>query len=315
MAEAETYVGIDVAKANIDIAVRPTGRVWRASYDAAGIEELVSQLENLTPATVFLEATGGLELPLVAALAAVALPVVVVNPRQVRDFAKATGRLAKTDALDAQVLAHFAEAVRPPVRPLRDADTQELNALTTRRSQLMTMLVAEKNRLGRATGAVRPSIQSHITWLEQQLKDLDEGLKQTLRQSPVWREKDDLLRSVPGVGEQLSRSLLAYLPELGALDRKQIAALVGVAPMNRDSGTVRGKRTVWGGRARVRAVLYMSALVASRFNPVIRTFYQRLLAAGKPKKLALTACMRKLLTILNAIVRTGQRWDQSVVTP
>ena len=217
--------------------------------------------------------------------------------------------------LDAQVLAHFAEAVRPPVRPLRDADTQELNALTTRRSQLMTMLVAEKNRLGRATGAVRPSIQSHITWLEQQLKDLDEGLKQTLRQSPVWREKDDLLRSVPGVGEQLSRSLLAYLPELGALDRKQIAALVGVAPMNRDSGTVRGKRTVWGGRARVRAVLYMSALVASRFNPVIRTFYQRLLAAGKPKKLALTACMRKLLTILNAIVRTGQRWDQSVVTP
>ena len=315
MAEAETYVGIDVAKANIDIAVRPTGRVWRASYDAAGIEELVSQLENLTPATVLLEATGGLELPLVAALAAAALPVVVVNPRQVRDFAKATGRLAKTDALDAQVLAHFAEAVRPPVRPLRDADTQELNALTTRRSQLMTMLVAEKNRLGRATGAVRPSIQSHITWLEQQLKDLDEGLKQTLRQSPVWREKDDLLRSVPGVGEQLSRSLLTYLPELGALDRKQIAALVGVAPMNRDSGTVRGKRTVWGGRARVRAVLYMSALVASRFNPVIRTFYQRLLAAGKPKKLALTACMRKLLTILNAIVRTGQRWDQSVVTP
>ena len=205
--------------------------------------------------------------------------------------------------------------MRPPVRPLRDADTQELNALTTRRSQLMTMLVAEKNRLGRATGAVLPSIQSHITWLEQQLKDLDEGLKQTLRQSPVWREKDDLLRSVPGVGEQLSRSLLAYLPELGALDRKQIAALVGVAPMNRDSGTVRGKRTVWGGRARVRAVLYMSALVASRFNPVIRTFYQRLLAAGKPKKLALTACMRKLLTILNAIVRTGQRWDQSVVTP
>ena len=315
MAEAETYVGIDVAKANIDIAVRPTGRVWRASYDAAGIEELVSQLENLTPTTVLLEATGGLELPLVAALAAAALPVVVVNPRQVRDFAKTTGRLAKTDALDAQVLAHFAEAVRPPVRPLRDADTQELNALTTRRSQLMTMLVAEKNRLGRATGAVRPSIQSHITWLEQQLKDLDEGLKQTLRQSPVWREKDDLLRSVPSVGEQLSRSLLAYLPELGALDRKQIAALVGVAPMNRDSGTVRGKRTVWGGRARVRAVLYMSALVASRFNPVIRTFYQRLLAAGKPKKLALTACMRKLLTILNAIVRTGQRWDQSVVTP
>ena len=216
--------------------------------------------------------------------------------------------------MDAQVLAHFAEAVRPPVRPLRDADTQELNAMTTRRSQLMTMLVAEKNRLGRATGAVRPRIQGHITWLEQEIKDLDKDLRQTLRQSPVWREKDDLLRSVPGVGEQLSLSLLAYLPELGTLDRKQIAALVGVAPLNRDSGTMRGKRTVWGGRARVRAVLYMGALVASRFNPVIRTFYQRLLAAGKPKKLALTACMRKLLTMLNAILKTGQYWNPCIST-
>ena len=200
------------------------------------------------------------------------------------------------------------------MRPLRDADTQELNAMTTRRSQLMTMLVAEKNRLGRATGAVRPRIQGHITWLEQEIKDLDKDLRQTLRQSPVWREKDDLLRSVPGVGEQLSLSLLAYLPELGTLDRKQIAALVGVAPLNRDSGTMRGKRTVWGGRARVRAVLYMGALVASRFNPVIRTFYQRLLAAGKPKKLALTACMRKLLTMLNAILKTGQYWNPCIST-
>ena len=314
MTEAGTYVGIDVAKTNIDIAVRPTGRVWRTSYDGAGIDELVSQLTSLTPTTVLLEATGGLEVPLAAALAAAALPVVVVNPRQVRDFAKATGRLAKTDALDAQTLAHFAEAVRPPVRPLRDADTQELNAMTTRRSQLMTMLVAEKNRLGRATGTVRPRIQGHITWLEQEIKDLDKDLRQTLRQSPVWREKDDLLRSVPGVGEQLSLSLLAYLPELGTLDRKQIAALVGVAPLNRDSGTMRGKRTVWGGRARVRAVLYMGALVASRFNPVIRTFYQRLLAAGKPKKLALTACMRKLLTMLNAILKTGQYWNPCIST-
>ena len=240
--------------------------------------------------------------------------MVVVNPRQVRDFAKATGQLAKTDALDAQTLAHFAEAVHPPVRPLRDADTQELNAMTTRRSQLMTMLVAEKNRLGRATGAVRPRVQAHITWLEQEIKDLDKDLRRTLRQSPVWREKDDLLRSVPGVGEQLSLSLLAYLPELGTLDRKQIAALVGVAPLNRDSGTMRGKRTVSGGRARVRAVLYMGALVASRFNPVIRTFYQRLLAAGKPKKLALTACMRKLLTMLNAILKTGQCWNPCIST-
>ena len=305
-----TCVGIDVAKTNIDIAVRPTGRVWQTSYDGAGIDELVSQLTSLTPTTVLLEATGGLEVPLAAALAAAALPVVVVNPRQVRDFAKATGWLAQTDALDAQTLAHFAEAVRPPVRPLRDADTQELNAMTTRRSQLVTMLVAEKDRLGRAAGAVRPRVQAHITWLEQEIKDL----RRTLRQSPVWREKDDLLRSVPGVGEQLSLSLLAYLPELGTLDRKQIAALVGVAPLNRDSGTMRGKRTVWGGRARVRAVLYMGALAASRFNPVIRTFYQRLLAAGKPKKLALTACMRKLLTMLNAILKTGQYWNPCIST-
>ena len=314
MTEEGTYVGIDVAKTNIDIAVRPAGRVWQTSYDGAGIDELASQLTSLTPTTVLLEAIGGLEVPLAAALAAAALPVVVVNPRQVRDFAKATGRLAKTDALDAQVLAHFAEAVRPPVRPLRDADTQELNAMTTRRSQLMTMLVAEKNRLGRAAGAVRPRTEGHITWLEQEIKDLDKDLRQTLRQSPVWREKDDLLRSVPGVGEQLSLSLLAYLPELGTLDRKQIAALVGVAPLNRDSGTMRGKRTVWGGRARVRAVLYMGTLAASRFNPVIRTFYQRLLAAGKPKKLALTACMRKLLTMLNAILKTGQYWNPCIST-
>ena len=249
-----------------------------------------------------------------SALAAAALPVVVVNPRQVRDFARATGKLAKTDALDAQVLAHFAEAVRPSVRPLRDADTQELNFLTTRRSQLVTMLVSEKNRLGRASHSVRPRIQSHITWLEQELSDLENDLREALRRSPVWREKDDLLRSVPGVGEQLSLSLLAYLPELGTLNRKQIAALVGVAPFNRDSGPRRGKRSVWGGRSRVRATLYMAALSASRYNPVLRVFYQRLLAAGKPKKVALTACMRKLLTILNAMIRSGQHWTPQVNT-
>ena len=305
MKEGAIYVGIDV---------RPTGRVWKVSHDVSGIGDLASQLENLKPATVLLEATGGLEVPLAALLAAAALPVVVVNPRQVRDFAKATGRLAKTDALDAQILAHFAEAVRPPRRPLRNADNQELNALTTRRSQLMKILIAEKNRLGRAIDAVRPSIQSHITWLERELKDLDEGLRKTLRQGPVWREKDDLLRSGPGVGEQLSLSLLAYLPELGTLDRKQAAALARVAPINRDSGTARGKRTVWGGRARVRAVLYMGALVARRFNPVIRTFYQRLLAAGKPKKLAFTECIWKFLTMLNAIMRTGQYWNPAVIT-
>ena len=309
MKEELSYVGIDVAKARVDVAVRPSGDIWSEDYDEAGIEGLVVRLQTLGPAAVVLEATGGLEVPLASALAAAALPVAVVNPRQVRDFAKATGRLAKTDALDAQVLAHFAEAVRPAIRQLRDADTQELNAMTTRRNQVMTMLVAERNRLGRALPAVRASSQAHIAWLEQELKDLDDGLRQTLRQSPVWREKDDLLRSVPGVGEQLSVSLLAYLPELGTLNRKQIAALVGVAPINRDSGTMRGRRGVWGGRARVRMVLYMGALVASRHNPVIRQFYQRLLAAGKSKKVALTACMRKLLVILNGMVKSGQRWN------
>ena len=228
---------------------RPTcgrGDRCEVSNGEAGIAELVAQMQHLKPAALVLEASGGLELPLVAALAAASLPVVVVNPRQVRDFAKATGRLAKTDSLDAAVLAHFAEAVRPPLRPLRDADTQVLNSLVARRQQVMTMLVAERNRLSSANMAVRPRIETHIAWLRQELDDLDQGLRQTLRQSTVWREKDDLLRSVPGVGEQISLTVLAYLPELGTLNRRQIAALVGVAPFNRDSGTLRGKRTVWG---------------------------------------------------------------------
>ena len=313
MNQEAIYAGIDVAKDRLDVALRPSGSVWSAAYDQAGVSALVSRLQSLRPSAVVLESTGGLELPLAGALAAASLPVVVINPRQVRDFAKATGRLAKTDALDAQVLAHFAEAVRPPVRPLPDSDTQELHSLTTRRNQVVSMLVAEKNRLGRAGRAVAPRIQSRIQWLEQELDDLDQDLRQTLRRSPVRREQDGLLRSVPGVGEQLSLTLLAELPELGTLDRKQVAALVGVAPMNRDSGTKRGRRTVSGGRARVRAVLYMGALVASRHNPVIRSFYQRLLAAGKPKKLALTACMRKLLTILNSMVKSGQPWSPHVI--
>ena len=247
MEQPTTYVGIDVAKDGVDIAVRPTGHSWQTPYDEAEVTLLVAKLSDLKPAGVVMEATGGLEVPLAAALAAASLPVAVVNPRPVRDFAKSTGRLAKTDALDAQVWAHFAEAVRPEVRPLPDHDTQELNALTVRRSQLMTMLVAEKNRLGRATGAVSPRIQEHIDWLEMEIDDLDNELRETLLRSPVWREQDDLLRSIPGVGEQISFLLLAHLPELGALDRKQIAALVGVAPMNRDSGAMRGKRSIWGG--------------------------------------------------------------------
>ena len=314
MKREEIYVGIEVAKDRVDVAIRPGGDTWSADYDERGVSELVSCLRTVEPIAVLLEATGGLEVPLVSALAAASLPVVVVNPRQVRDFTKATGKLAKTDALDAQVLAHFTEAIRPPVRPLRDEDTQELNSLTTRRSQLMTMLVAEKNRLRRASHSVHSSIQSHIRWLEQELSDLDKDLQEALRSSPVWREKDNLLRSVPGVGEQLSLSLLAYLPELGTLNRKQIAVLVGVAPFNRDSGPHRGRRSVWGGRATVRSTLYMGALVASRRNPVLREFYQRLLEAGKPKKVALTACMRKLLTILNSMVRKGQKWHPIIPT-
>ena len=302
------FVGIDVSKAQLDVAVRPTGKRWTLPYDQTGIEGLVPQIVDLEPALVLLEATGGLELPLVAALAAAALPVVVVNPRQVRDFAKATGTLAKTDTLDAGVLAHFADAVRPEVRPLKDAETQVLNSLTARRRQVMTMLVSEKNRLGTAIGAVSPRIEAHIAWLEQELSDLDKGLRQTLRRSPVWREKDDLLRTVPGAGEQISLTLPANLPELGTLNRRQVAALVGVAPYNRDSGALRGKRAVWGGRSRVRAVLYMGALVASRHNPAIRDFYQRLLAAGKPKKVALAASMRKLLVILNGMLKHGSPW-------
>ena len=227
----------------------------------------------------------------------------IVNPRQVRDFARATGTLAKTDALDAAALAHFADAVRPAVRPLRDAETQVLSSLVARRHQVMSIVVAEKDRLGSAIAAVRPRIEAHIAWLEQELNDIDEGLRRTLCSSPVWREKDDILRSVPGVGEQLSLALLSQLPELGTLNRRQVAALVGVAPFNRDSGTMRGKRQIWGGCSRLRAVLYMGAMVASRFNPVIREFYQRLLAAGKPKKVALTACMRKLLVILNSMLK------------
>ena len=250
-----------------------------------------------------------------AALAAGSLPVAVVNPRQVRDFAKSTGRLAKTDRLDAQVLAHFGEAVRPSMRPLRDDDTQALGAVLARRRQVVDILVAEKHRLSRAVPEVRPRIEAHIGWLKQELDDLDTDLRQKIQRSPVWREKDDLLRSVPGVGPQVSLTLLAYLPELGTLNRKQISALVGVAPFNRDSGPHRGKRSVWGGRATVRSTLYMGAMVASRWNPVLRDFYQRLLDAGKPKKVALTACARKLLTILNTMARTGAHWDPTAPRP
>ena len=272
---------------------------------------MLEHLEELAPQLVVLEATGGVEMTLAGELAASGQHVAVVNPRQVRDFARATGKLAKTDVLDAHVLAHFAEAVRPASRPLPDAGTQELAALVARRRQLVEMITAEKNRLRTAGPRIRPKVQEHIRWLEENLADLDRDLGDFIRSSPVWRDKDQLLQSTPGVGPVLSMTLLSDLPELGTLNRAEIAALVGVAPFNRDSGTLRGKRKVWGGRAQVRAALYMAALVATRFNPVLQTFYQRLCAAGKPKKLALTACMRKLLTILNLMVRQNRHWNPS----
>ena len=315
MEPSEVYVGIDVSSAHLDVAVRPTGEGWQITHDAQGIVALVERLRVLVPILVVLEATGGMELALTGELAAAGLPVVVVNPRQVRDFAKATGKLAKTDTIDAHVLAHFAGAVQPALRPLPDASAQELRTLLARRRQLVEMLTAEKNRLRAATRRIRPQIQEHIHWLQRQLEDMDEDLGRTLRESPVWREKEDLLRSVPGVGPVLSLTLLTDLPELGTLGRRQIAALVGVAPLNRDSGTLRGKRTVWGGRAHVRASLYMATLVATRFNPVISAFYQRLCSTGKAKKVALTACMRKLLTILNAMIKHHRLWSPVTQTP
>jgi transposase len=301
------FVGIDVSQTCLDIAIRP-GASYSLTHKEAAIVVLVEQLLALGPTLIVLEATGGMEIPLTSALATAGLPVVVVNPRQVRDFAKASGRLAKTDALDAQVLAQFAEVMRPQPRPLPDAETRALAALLTRRRQLVEMLTAEKNRLLSASSPIRKRVRTHIVWLERELEHTNTDLSDAIRQSPVWREKDELLRSVPGVGPVLTSTLLANLPELGTLTSKQIAALVGVAPLNRDSGTLRGRRTVWGGRAQVRAILYMSAIVAARFNPVIRSFYQRLQRVGKAKKVALTACMRKLLTILNAMLKHRTPW-------
>ena len=304
----DCFVGIDVAKATLDLAVQPSGEAWTVTNDAAGIQELVSRVVPLAPTLIVLEATGGFEAAVTAALGSVGLPIVVINPRQVRNFAKALGQLAKTDAIDARTLADFAERVRPAPRPLPTEAAQFLDALLTRRRQLVDMLTAETNRLGFARGLVRRDITQHIRWLERRLGDVDGELRTAIQTSPVWRAKDDLLQSVPGVGRVVSLTLLAQLPELGRLTRREIAALVGVAPLNRDSGQWRGKRFVWGGRAPVRAVLYMGALAATRANPVIRAFFQRLRATGKPAKVALTACMRKLLTILNAMVRHQTYW-------
>ncbi|HEX8862383.1 MAG TPA: IS110 family transposase [Actinomycetes bacterium] len=309
MTAAATFVGIDVAKSYLDLAVRPAGGHQRLAHDEAGIAQIVAQLQALRPTLVVLEATGGLEVPLAAALATAGLPVAVVNPRQVRDFAKAVGQLAKTDALDAQLLARFAEVVRPAPRPLPDAEAQALSALLARRQQVIAMLVAEQQRLPTTLPALRPRVEAHIAWLRQERDELDRELRRQIRASPAWREADDLLQSAPGIGPVLATTLIAEVPELGRLNRKQIAALVGVAPLNCDSGSLRGRRIIWGGRARVRAALWMGTLVAVQRNPVIRAYYDRLLAAGKPKKVALTACMHKLLLILNALLRQRVPWQ------
>lgn len=309
MRDHKIFVGIDVSEDQLDVAVRPSGQRWRLRNNESGIAELVNHMDELQPGLIVLEATGGLEMPAAGALVAKKHQVAVVNPRQTRDFAKATGQLAKTDKLDAGVLAHFADAVRPEVRPLPDEQAQAMAALLARRRQLIEMRTAEKNRLRSALPSVQPRITVHIAWLEEELADLDDDLEQQLRQNAHWREKDEILRSTPGVGPVLSKTLLIDLPELGTLNRKQIAALVGVAPLNQDSGRFRGRRRVWGGRAHVRTALYMAALVAARHNPVIKEFYQRLLDAGKPHKVALTACMRKLLTMLNAMISSGSHWQ------
>lgn len=306
------FIGIDVSKARLDVAMRPSAEKLSVSNDETGIQAVVQRLNELSPTLIVLEATGGLERSITGALGSAPLPVVVVNPRQVRDFAKATGQLAKTDRIDAEVLARFAEAVRPPLRPLADELSLELRALIARRRQLIEMMVAERNRLSTASRAVRKRIEAHLRWLEAELERADKDLDQSIRQSPIWQEHEDLLRSVPSIGPVVSRTLLAELPELGRLNRKQIAALVGIAPFNRDSGTFRGRRGIWGGRATVRAVLYMAALVASRRNAVIRVFYKRLRDAGKAPKVALVACMRKLLTILNAMIKHKTHWSEMI---
>ncbi len=303
------FVGIDIAKDRSVVAVLPQGDRFTVTHAPAALAELADRLRQADPVRIVLEATGGYHTVVAAALAAAQLPVIVVNPRQVRDFARATGQLAKTDAIDAGILAAFAKAIEPDVRPLPDAEAQALQAVVTRRRQLVEMLTAERLRLPQANPAVAASIQTVIRLLRQQLRDIDHDLDQRIRQSPVWRETQDLLRTVPGVGPATSATLVALLPELGQLSTKAISKLVGVAPLNADSGKWHGARRVWGGRAPVRAVLYMAALVASRRNPVIKLYYQRLLAAGKPKKVALVACMHKLLIILNALLHHQQPWN------
>ena len=306
---AEIFIDIDVSKKHLDVGQLPGNKTWTYTNDEKGIKEILGLLKAQKPFLIVLEATGGLELPVAGALAAANLPVAVINPRQGRDFARATGRLAKTDTIDALVLAGFAQGIRPKPRPIKDQQLQELDALVSRRRQIVDMLTAEKNRLSSAPQCTRKSIREHIKWLEKRLKEIEADLAKKVKDSPVWREKDKLLQSTSGVGPILSLSLMSDLPELGTLNRRQIAALVGTAPFNCDSGKFKGKRKIWGGRAQLRSVLYMATLSATRFNPVIAEFYQRLIKAGKLRKVAIIACMRKLITILNAMMRDRANWQ------
>lgn len=308
METAPLWIGIDVAKAQLDVAIGATGDTWSVTNDEPGIEKLLADLRSRNCSLVVLEATGGFEVAAASALAAAGIPVVVVNPRQVRNFARATGQLAKTDRLDARILALFAERVRPTVRPLLDDSARLLDALLTRRRQVSGMIVAERNRLGFAPAPLKKGIEKHIRWLQRELDGVDGDLSKAIQASPVWRAKEVLYRSVPGVGPVVSRTLIADLPELGRLSHREIASLVGLAPLARDSGTMKGKRMVFGGRASVRSALYMATVVGVRHNPVIRTFYARLRERGKPPKVALIACAHKLLTTLNSMARTGEPW-------
>jgi len=307
--KSKTFIGIDVSKKLLEVAAHESDYQFRCVNKASAFGELIAELIALRPALIVLEATGGLEIPITAALHAAGLPVVVVNPRQVRNFAKATGQLAKTDRLDARVLAHFAAAIKPPLRPIKSKDELELDALVGRRGQLIEMLTAEKNRRGSAaTDTVREEIKQHIDWLEERIAELDQQLQARLKTSSLWQAKDVILQSTPGIGPVVSFSMIADLPELGTLNRQQISKLVGVAPLNNDSGQQRGTRHIYGGRARVRCMLYMAAFTATRHNPVIKEFYERLMAKEKPFKVVMTACMRKLLTIINVMVRDNTPW-------
>ena len=314
MIEEAVYVGVDIAKRTLDVAVSNSSQVRRFSNDDEGIPQVVLYIAAYKPDGIILEATGSMEMPLAAALQSERLPVVIVNPRQVRDFARATGVLAKTDTIDAHMLALFGARIKPEIRPLPDQKARDMGSLLARHRQLIAMITAESNRLLHADGAIRKGIESHIIWLQEALSKVDNDLEQGIRSSDSWREKDNLLKSVPGIGKVVSAVILIELPELGNLNRRKIASLVGVAPLNRDSGTMRGRRTVWGGRPRLRTALYMATLVASRHNPVIAAFYQHLLDAGKAKKVALVACMRKLLTIINAMMRSLSAWQPEFIS-